>query len=580
MLQYTMAGMRRKMPRRLASIQNNERVMGIGPTISSLARKRCTTQLHPHIAILWKFGYNCKYMKTVVLCILDGFGIGRKTQGNPMREVGTPTFDWIKSHFPYFGLQASGIAVGLPWGDVGSSEIGHLSLGTGRIVYQNYPKITMAVRDGRFAKNAVLAQALAHAKASGRLHLIGMVSSAKTHAALEHVGALLAAAHDAGIMHVFIHVVTDGQDALPQQGKETVAELARMCVHAGTGTIASVSGRHYAMDANAYWDRTERFVKLLIQGGRAAASVDTLFDVSYKRGITDAVIEPQMVGDAQSVPSQTLQEGDTVIFFNFREDGLAQTSRALCAQDFSSFVIKRPNDVAYVSMTQYGVLPDQNVMFPREAIANSLSQVLADRGMRQVKLMESMKEDLLAYHFNGLRREPFQNEHRIIVPSERKAGLAPVQLQGETVVTRLFEALDERIYDCIIVNFPQLDAAGHQTDYERGKQAVMYVDGLVNRIAKATLDADIPMIITSDHGNIEQMFDPATGVPDTRHNDNPVPCMLVGKQWYREKTESEILFGEREVRGSLADVAPTVLDLLSVPVPRDMTGQTLAKPFS
>ena len=334
------------------------------------------------------------------------------------------------------------------------------------------------------------------------------------------------------------------------------------------------------MDTNAYWDRTERFVKLLTQGGRASASVGALLDASYKRGMSDAVIEPQMIGDAQSAKSQTIQDHDAVVFFNFREDGLAQAAQALCAPGFSAFPLARPTDVAYVSMTQYGALPDQNVMFPREAIVNPLSQVLAERGMRHVKLTESMKEELLTYHFNGLHREAFQNEHRIIVPSERKVGATSIQLQGETVVTRLFEALDERVYDCVIVNLPQLDAAGHQTDYERGKQAVTYIDGLVNRIAKATLDLNIPFVITSDHGNIEQMFDPATGEPDTHHNDNPVPCMLVGKQWYKDKSEREILYGDREIRGSLADVAPTVLDLLSVPAPHEMTGQSLMKSIS
>ncbi len=519
-------------------------------------------------------------MQTVVLCILDGFGIGRKTQGNPMRETATPTFDWLKSHFPYFGLQASGIAVGLPWGDVGSSEIGHLSIGAGRIVYQNYPKITMAVRDGRFATNPVLAQVLARAKTAGRLHLIGMVSLSKANAALEHLGALLAAAGAAGIGQVFVHAVTDGQDALPKQGKEAMTELARMCAHAGVGTVASISGRYYAMDINGYWDRTERFVKLLLSGGKTSPSVEEALDLSYKRGLSDAIIEPQMIGNADAVKNQTIRDHDTVMFFNFREDGLAQAAQALCAANFSSFTLSRPDGVVYASLTQYGPLPDQNILFPRETVAHPLSQVFAERGMRHLKLTESMKEELLTYHFNGLRSEAFQNEHRIIVPSGRKVGAGPVELQGETVATRLFEALDERVYDCIVVNFPQLDAAGHQTDYERGKQAVTYIDGLVNRIVKATLNLDVPVVITSDHGNIEQMFDPATGQPDTHHNDNPVPCILAGKQWYKEKTEREILFGDREIRGSLADIAPTVLNLLSVPAPREMTGQALVKPFS
>ncbi len=518
-------------------------------------------------------------MKTVVVCILDGLGIGRKTQGNPLRETPTPTFDWMKAHFPYFGLQASGIAVGLPWGEVGSSEIGHLTLGTGRIVYQNYPKITMAVRDGSFGKNAVLGQVFAHAtKHNGAVHLVGMISRAKTNAALEHLGALLDAARAAGVAKVLVHAITDGQDALPQEGKDAVLEAHGLCAASGIAAIASVSGRYYAMDTNAYWDRTQRFVGMLLGAGKTVSSFDDAFSVAYKRGMSDALIEPQRISDqGNAARSAGIQDNDAVVFFNFREDGLSQAARSLCDPQFSFFERVLPSNVAYAGLVQYGSIPEQNVLFPRETIAHSLCQELSERGMRILKLTESMKEDLLTYQFNGLRAEPFANEHRIIVPSEKRIQAQGIALQGETVLTRLFQALDERVYHCIAVNFPQLDVAGHQTDYEKGKQAVIYVDGLMNRLAKATLDLDMTLLVVSDHGNIEQMFDPASGMPDTHHNDNPVPFFLVGKQWYQEKTEAQVLRNEREVNGSLADIAPTVLDLLAVPVPSAMTGQSLAR---
>ena len=513
-------------------------------------------------------------MKPVILLILDGLGIGKQAQGNPMREVPMPTYDWVKAHFPYFGLQASGIAVGLAWGDAGSSEIGHLTLGTGRIVYQQYPKITMAIQDGTFFKNPEMEKVLSYITQShGRLHLIGIVSRAKTHASSEHIEALLRAAKDRGVSDVRIHAITDGKESLPHEAKTLLPHIQSLCSSLALGRIASVSGRYYAMDTNEYWQRTETFARFLLEGGKAQSTVMSALDVAYSRGVTDETIEPTGIASSDGTYDSQIRQNDAVVFFNFRDDGMHQIAYALTAPDFPFFPLARPQGVAYAAMTSYGEHVLIPCFFPQDAIAHSLCETLSSANKRCIKICESMKANLVNDYFNGLHRGPFQNEYRISIPSKKISG--DVKLQSEELASRLFQAMDEHVYDLLVVNFVHCDAAGHQTDYEKGKQAAAYTDELMNRIIRATLAAHATLIITSDHGNIEQMMNLTTGQPDTAHNDNPVPFMLIDKQWYRDRTSREIALCEREIRGSLADVAPTILDLLRVPIPQEMSGQSL-----
>jgi 2,3-bisphosphoglycerate-independent phosphoglycerate mutase len=515
-------------------------------------------------------------MNSAVLLILDGWGIGKQNQGNPIAQTQTPTFDWFKSNFPYLALQASGIAVGLPWGDPGSSEVGHLSLGAGRIVYQNYPRITMAIRDSSFFENSLLSQAKNHILGyNSKLHLIGLVSTAKTNSATEHLGAILKFAKDNGLENkTLLHLITDGKETLPKQAKEIIEKIKNI----GVGKIASITGRYYAMDANEYWERTEKCFSLLTKGVKIKPEIEIAINEAYARNLTDEFIEPCLIGEAEEKNNLIIGNNDVVLFFNFREEGITQLASAFALPEFYYFKRELPENLFILTMTEYKKELSAKPIFRAPIIEKHLTETLSDRGKRQLKLAESEKDKLITYYFNGSTEKHYPEEYRVIIPSSKNINLEKnYQLQTETLTNRLLQALEERIYSLIVVNFANADIAGHQTDFGIAQKTIDYLDKTLNKVANAALKLETPLIITSDHGNIEEMFNPMTGKPDTGHNDNPVPFFLIDKRFYRQRAAREIKENEKSPIGSLADIAPTILELLQIEKPEEMTGRSLAQ---
>jgi len=510
--------------------------------------------------------------KSVVLLILDGLGISKKIQGNPLLETKTPTFDWFKENFPYFPLQASGIAVGLPWGDTGSSEIGHLALGTGRIIYQNYPKISLAIENNTFFQKSEFQELFSHLKKyNSKLHLIGLVSFSNTHSSLEHLDALLKLCKSYNFTNVYLHLITDGIETLPKQATEIISQVEKMLSNYKLGEIASISGRYYSMDVNQFWDRTQKTYEVLTTPSKTLG-VDEVLNQNYKLNLSDEFIKPTLIND-----KGIINNNDALLFFNFREDGLRQLLLPFVDKNFNFFETKKFSNLFILTFTEYEKNLPVKILFPFEEINNSLSEYLSINNKRQLKISESLKESLITYYFNGLKAKAFQNEYRIIIPSLNLEFKDNYKLQTEEITSRLIQALEENIYDFILVNIPNLDLAGHQTDFELAKQTVSYIDSVINRISKSILELDASLIITSDHGNIEEMFNYSKGTYDTKHNSNPVPFFLIDKNFYRKRTTEEIILAEKQAIGNLIDVSPTILEILNLKIPSQMTGQSLLK---
>lgn len=517
-----------------------------------------------------------RFMRSIVLLILDGWGIGEHHQGNPIWQTPTPTFDWIKKNFPSLALQASGINVGLPWGEEGSSEAGHLSLGAGRVLYQHYPRITMAIRDGSFFTNEALRKAFSHAKKNnGRVHLVGLLSSGNVHASFKHLEALLQFAKAEG-GSTLLHLFTDGRDSPPKEAKRLIKKLDAKLEEIGAGRIASLSGRFYAMDREEHWERTEKIFRLLAEGGKIKQTAEEIIEEAYGRELTDEFIEPSLIGKPEDMKELLIRKGDAAIFFNFREDSIQQLAQAFTNPDFSAF--SRPNleGIFFVTMTDYGEGLRAEVMFAKEEITQPLGWVLAESGKRQLRLAESEKQPHVTLFFNGLRPDPFPGEYRVIIPSPRTLHFDQVpELSSKELTDRLLQSMEERVYDFILINYANPDLVAHTGNFDAGAKVVELMDRMLNRVAKAALEMHFTLAITSDHGNIESMLNPLTGRPDTQHGSSPVPFHLVDSAFSRARTEKEVETGEKEVRGSLIDVAPTILELMQLPKPETMTGQSL-----
>jgi 2,3-bisphosphoglycerate-independent phosphoglycerate mutase len=516
--------------------------------------------------------------KTVVLVILDGWGIGEHHQGNPIRQTQLPTFEWMKQNFPLLALQASGIAVGLPWGEEGNSEVGHLTIGAGKVIFQHYPRITMAIKDGSFFNNPALKGAFEHARQTGgKVHLLGLLTSGNVHASFEHLIALLRLAKDENATQLLLHLFTDGRDSGPREAPKLLNNLLKEISAIGIpARLASISGRFYAMDRDQRWDRTERVWKLLTTGTRFQASTDEVLEETYKRNLSDEFVEPTMIGSPEEAPRLTIKSGDALIFFDFREDAILQLAESFASSDFQGFEREPLENLYVATMTEYrpGLTP--HVAFPPQLITNPLAKVLSDAGKRQLHLAESEKAAHVTYFFNGLRSEPFPQEFWVIIPSPQafKFEEQP-ELAAPEITNRLLQALEEGIYDFIVVNFANPDLIAHTGNFNAAIEVAKIIDKHLNRIAATCLKFGFPLVITSDHGNIESMLDPMTGIIETRHNPSPVPFHLIDKRFYRPRRESEIISNEKTINGSLADVAPTILNLFNIPKPPEMTGESL-----
>lgn len=506
--------------------------------------------------------------KPTVLMILDGYGLNDKTEGNAVAESNTPVMDQLMQTCPFVKGNASGMAVGLPEGQMGNSEVGHLNMGAGRIVYQELTRITKSIQDGDFFQNEELLRAVHNAKENNTaLHLYGLLSDGGVHSHNTHLYGLLELAKREGLEKVYVHCFLDGRDTPPASGKDFVSELQKQMDEMGVGEIASVMGRYYVMDRDNRWDRVALAYKALTEGeGVTAASGVEAVAQSYAKDETDEFVKPTVVVK-DGAPVATIQDGDSVIFFNFRPDRAREITRAFCADDFTGFERKKRLDLTYVCFTEYDVtIQNKTVAFQKVSITNTFGEFLAANHMTQARIAETEKYAHVTFFFNGGVEEPNKGEDRILVNSPKVAtyDLKP-EMSAYEVCDKLVEAIKSTKYDVIIINFANPDMVGHTGVETAAIQAVEAVDACVGRAVEALKDVDGQMFICADHGNAEQLIDYENGGSFTAHTTNPVPFILVN---YDEA------YTLRE-GGCLADIIPTLIEMMGMEQPKEMTGKSL-----
>jgi len=510
--------------------------------------------------------------RTYVLVVLDGWGIGKEDESNPIFAAHPKNIGLIESRFPAGALQASGLAVGMHWDEEGNSEVGHLTLGAGRVFLQHYPKISRAIEDGSFFTNRALTDAFAHAKRNGSaVHLVGLVGDGVVHSAFAHLSALLTMAKREGCENLFLHCVTDGRDSAPQSAGATLARLQKEIAEKGVGSIASVMGRYYAMDRDKHWDRVQKAYDVL--AGLSSETVSTIEEAlmkTYARRLDDEYVEPTAAGMPHPIADR-----DAVIFFNYREDRMRELVRPFLDPAFSEFPKKELKDLYVATMTNYDeTASGGHAAFAREPVTDPLGKVLAEHGKVQLRIAETEKYAHVTYFFNGFKEPPFPNEFRILIPSKNVVHYEDhPEMMASAVTDRALIALTEGGFDFILINYANPDMVAHTGNYAATLKAVEVVDKELGRLLEAVLQGNHVLMITSDHGNAEVVINLATGEPETKHDADPVPFYLVAKEF--EKTEPERLPVHLPVVGILSDVAPTVLALMRIPKPENMTGQNL-----
>lgn len=514
---------------------------------------------------------NDRKLKPVLLCVLDGWGLREEREGNAILLAGTPNADRFTERYPHAKLFTSGLSVGLPEGQMGNSEVGHTNLGAGRVVYQDLVRINRSIEDGSFYKNPALVEACRKAKEhGGALHLLGLVSDGGVHSQQEHLYALLRLAEREGVGRVYVHCFLDGRDTPPKSGRGYVEQLQdfldREAHHA---RIATVSGRYYAMDRDKRWDRVQLAYDALVRGqGYEAATGVGAVEAAYARDETDEFVKPTVVRD-ENGPVGPVRDGDAVVFFNFRSDRARELTQLLAFETPPPGVDRgpRPNLAFYATMTEYKADFGLPVAFPPDQPTKILPEVVAERGLRQFRCAETEKYAHVTFFFNGGREVTFPGEERVLVQSPRDVKTydqKPEMSAGE-VADKLVEAILSQNYQLIICNFANPDMVGHTGLMEPTIRAIRFVDACLGRLAEACEKVGMAMIVTADHGNAEQMVDPTTGQPQTAHTTLPVPIWVIDPD----------VKGAKLKDGILADVAPTVLQLMGLEQPREMSGKGL-----
>jgi len=520
--------------------------------------------------------------KTIALIILDGWGIGLPNPiVNPFTKAKTPTIDWIESYFPSSTLQASGIAVGLPWQEAGNSEVGHLTLGSGRIIFQNYPKITLAIRNKSFFKNKVIDKLFEKAKENNSyLHFLGLFGLGHVHSSYEHLLALIKFAEQKNFKKIFFHLFLDGRDSPPYSGKNLLLEFQKLLDETKIGKIASITGRFYAMDRAKNWQRTQKTWQTIVEGkGHLIKDPIKYLEKNYEKKITDEFIEPALiVKDEFELP--TIKDNDAVFFFNFREDRIRQLFLPFCDKNFREFERKKVPKVFVATMIKYlkGFNEIPFAFKKEENLKNTLGEVISKYGLNQLKIAETEKYAHVTYFFNGQREFPFPGEERIILPSYPCFQFQEhPEMRAEEITQRIILALKEEIWNFILVNFANGDMIGHTGDYNACVKTIEIVDRCLNKILKIGLKKDVYFIITADHGNVEEVRSPKTGKAETKHDPSPVPIYLVHRNFYSKRKKFSHFSGEAPLSiGTLADIAPTVLSFFKIKKPKEMTGTDLS----
>lgn len=507
--------------------------------------------------------------KPTVLMILDGFGLNERTEGNAVYAAKTPNIDKLMADYPFVKGNASGLYVGLPDGQMGNSEVGHLNMGAGRIVYQELTRITKEIEDGIFFENEALKAAFENAKKNdSSVHIWGLVSDGGVHSHNTHMYALLDMAKKEGVSKVYVHCFMDGRDTSPTSGKEFIKELEDKISAVGVGRIATVIGRYYAMDRDNRWERTKKAYDALTLGtGVKATSAVEAVEASYAAGDTDEFIKPIVIVNEDGSPVTTVKDKDSVIFFNFRPDRARQITKCFCLDDFEGFKREKRIETCYVCFTEYDVtIPNKLIAFKKTDINNTLGQYVSSLGLKQARIAETEKYAHVTFFFNGGIEKPYDGEDRFLVNSPKVAtyDLKP-EMSAYEVCDRLCEAITSKKYDLIVINFANPDMVGHTGVMEAAVKACEAVDTCVGRVVEALLSVDGVCFMCADHGNSEQLIDYETGESFTAHTTNPVPFILIN---YEKGV------GLRE-GGCLADIAPTLLDIMKLPQPAEMTGKSL-----
>ena len=506
--------------------------------------------------------------KPTVLMILDGYGLNDKAQGNAIAEAKKPVIDKLMAECPFAEGNASGMAVGLPEGQMGNSEVGHLNMGAGRIIYQELTRITKEIQDGEFFQNNALLHAVKNAKENNTaLHLFGLLSDGGVHSHNTHVYALLQLAKKEGLKNVYVHCFLDGRDTPPTSGKEFVQQLSDEMEKIGVGEIATVMGRYYAMDRDNRWDRVELAYNAMVNGvGVAAETGVAAVEHSYEEGKNDEFVLPAVI-QKNGRPVATIKDQDSIIFFNFRPDRAREITRVFCCEDFTGFKREKRIDTTFVCFTNYDdSIPHKEVAFFKTDINNTFGEFLAMNGKTQARIAETEKYAHVTFFFNGGKEEPNSGEDRILVKSPKVAtyDLQP-EMSAFEVCRKLVEAIKSDKYDVIIVNFANPDMVGHTGIEGAAIKAIEAVDECVGKAVAAIKEVDGQMLICADHGNAEQLIDYTTGEPFTAHTTNAVPFLLVNYD------RGVVL----RKGGCLADIAPTLIDMMDMEQPAEMTGKSL-----
>ena len=505
--------------------------------------------------------------KPTVLLILDGYGERKEKEGNAIALAKTPVMDRLKKEFPYVEGQASGLFVGLPDGQMGNSEVGHMNMGAGRIVYQELTRITKSIQDGDFFENKALKAAVEHCKKEdSALHFMGLVSSGGVHSHIEHIYGLLELAKRAGLKKVYLHAFLDGRDTPPDSGKSFLLAVEKKMQELGVGEIATISGRYYAMDRDKNYDRVEKAYRAMVDGtGEKASSVEEAIDASYAKKVYDEFVLPTVIEKDGAV--HTVSDGDAMIFFNFRPDRAREICHAFCDDDFSFFNRGARKNIFFVCFTDYDpTIPNKHVAFEKEEIHNTLGEVVSNLGKNQLRIAETEKYAHVTFFFNGGKEEPYENEDRILVPSPKEVptyDLKP-EMSCYTVTEKLTEAIHSGKYDLVVANFANPDMVGHTGVLPAAIKAIEVVDECMGKVVDAVESMHGNLFILADHGNADIMIDEKTGEPYTAHTTNPVPFILVSEEKHKLREG-----------GCLADVAPTLLELMGIPQPKEMTGKSL-----
>ena len=500
----------------------------------------------------------------VLLCILDGWGISNDTKYNAVYSANTPNYDNFMKNMSHTTIHADGLNVGLPEGQMGNSEVGHLNIGAGRIVYQELTRINKAIAEGDFFKNEEFLNAINHVKKNNSsLHIYGLVSSGGVHSAMNHLEALIKMAADNGLSDVYVHAFLDGRDTPPESAETFLAEIEETLKKYNLPKIASIIGRYWAMDRDKRWDRIEKAYNCLVlgEGNKANDSKEAILN-SYKNGKTDEFVEPVNIG------GKRISDNDAVIFFNYRPDRAREITRAMALKDFDGFNRKKVlNNLYYVCMTQYDETFGLPIAFKPQKLVNILGEVLDANNIKQFRTAETEKYAHITFFFNGGVEEPNKLETRKLVASPKVAtyDLKP-EMSAYEVCDNVLEALDNKDYGFILVNFANPDMVGHTGVMEAAVKACSAVDECVGKIAEKALKNGVKMIITADHGNAEWMFNEQTNAPQTAHTTNIVPFIVVDSEKYNLKET-----------GALCDIAPTILDLMGIKQPSEMTGHSMIK---